>query len=169
MERKDLSGRTARRALRALVGVVALGALACDGSVNVTGPSWPEPSEWSWSEPGTRSLQISGSLETQDGACLEATVLYDGVELAGARSGCAEASGCALLQLNGSASSKSGRHTISFKVLRQSQATLDYVARGSVLVSREGLGLGGVAIPFGPKRARLGEGDALTFDVEFVN
>lgn len=159
MTRANLSGRALRAAL---IAMAALCAFAC-GEVNITGPTAPD---WSWSQAGTRSLQIYGTLEVQDGACFEATVLYDGVELAGARSSCAEP-GCTRLQLRASTPSEAGHHTISFKVLRQSQAALDYVAHGNVLVNREGVGLGGVSMPLGPRRASLEAGDSVDFGIGF--
>jgi hypothetical protein len=150
------------------VAVAGLSGLACNNRTDITGP---DLGEWEWpvGVPGTRSLQISGVLEIQDGAVLEATVLYDGQELAGARSRCPERSGCAELELEASVLSATGHHTISFQVLRQSQEVIDYRAEGTVLVTREDVNLGGVPIRLGPRHARLEAGGTVTFDIQFAN
>ena len=166
MRRAIRSSKNASRALRALVGVAALGALACDNSVSFTGPTVPESPVGS--RAGIRNLQIYGSLEARDGAFLEATVFYDGVELAAARSRCPEP-GCARLELQAQTPSPSGHHPISFRVLRQSRETLDSVGAGRVLVLREGVMLGGATLPLGPVRADLAEGGAVSFEVEFTD
>jgi len=168
MKQVRFPSKNGRRALRALVGVAALTGLACDNSMNFS-PTAPDWSDWPTSAAGTRNLQISGTLEIEGGACLEATVLYDGRELRGARSRCPQSPGCARLELEASTPSETGRHTISFQVLRQSQEVLDYVAEGTVRVSREGVALGGVAMSLGPKPARLEAGEAVSFEVEFAN
>jgi len=146
--------------------------LACDNSVNFkapTMPEWPDWQDWPAGVPGTRTLQIEGALAIQDGGVLEATVLYDGLEVPGARSHCPQPAGCAELELEASVRSATGNHTISFLVLQQSRETVDYVAGGTVVVSREGLALGGVAMPLGPTHARLEAGGAVTFEVVFTD
>jgi hypothetical protein len=172
MRRASFSSEDGRRALRAVVvgvaaAVVALTTLGCDNSMNFNpvAPDWPD---WPAAVPGSRTLQIEGTLEIQQGGVLEATVLYDGLEVPGARSRCPRPTGCAVLELETSLLSASGHHTIAFQVLRQSQEVMDYRAEGTVLVSRENVNLGGVPMRLGPTRARLAAGDTVTFDVQFA-
>lgn len=162
MKRSRISSRPASRLVLVLVSVAVVTVAAC-GDVNVgpVAPEWPDP------EPGIRTLQISGDLRAQDGSCFEATVLYDGEEVADARTVCARARGCARLELEATVRSWSGHHTISFQVLRQSQNVVDYLAEGTVLVSRDGVSLGGVAMPLKPSQARLREGGVVSFEIDF--
>jgi hypothetical protein len=169
MKRATFSNRNARRVLGALFAVAALTTLACDNSMTFKAPTMSDWPEWPVPVPGNRNLEIQGVLEIQDGAVLEATVLYDGEELVGARSRCPERSGCAELELEASVLSATGNHTISFQVLRQSQEVIDYRVEGTVLVSREDVDLGGVPIRLGPRQARLEAGGAVTFDLRFIN
>lgn len=171
MKRTGLSSEKGRRALRALgaVAAAALTTLACDNSMTFKAPTFPDWPDGPFSPPGLRTVQIHGVLEVADGTCLEATVLYDGRELAGARARCPEPSGCAQLELGATVRSEAGHHTISFQVLDQSRERVDYIAAGSVLVSREGLSLGGAAMPLGPAHARLEAGGAVDFEVVFTD
>lgn len=149
-----------------LTWAASLTAVACDSSVsfNPTAPEFP------FAEPGSgRNLQISGRLVTEQGSCLEATVLYDGMELKKARAACPKASGCAKLELEASLLSTSGHHTISFQVLRQSAEAVDYRVEGSVLVRRQGMALAGDTIRLRPTSARLRAGEMVTFEIEFRN
>lgn len=163
MMRASFLGRKAQRALGALGWVALLGAFGCDNSMSFTAPTAPD---WSFSGAGIRNLRIHGTLQVENGALVEATVLYDGQELVGARSRCPEP-GCARLELEASTFTVSGHHTISFRVLRQSQETIDYLASGSVVVSREGVALAGRQIPLRPTQARLEAGGDVSFEVEF--
>ncbi len=165
MKRTSFSSRPAPRTLLALICASALMAVACDNDAtfNPVVPDWPNP------VPSGRSLHISGTLEARDGRCIEATVLYDGVELAGARSRCPGAQRCAKLELDAFTRSTSGRHTISFKVLHQSQEVVDYLAEGTVLVDRDGLALGGAYMPLRPTSATLRPGGAITFEINFID
>jgi hypothetical protein len=156
------------RALRALVGLAFLTTLACDNSMNFN-PAAPEWPDWSQGVPGTRTLEIQGTLGIEDGAVLEATVLYDGLEVAGARSSCPRPAGCGELELEASVVSATGNHTISFLVLRQSREISDYHAEGTVRVSRENVNLGGVPLRLGPTQASLEAGQAVTFEIQFSN
>jgi hypothetical protein len=169
MKRASFSSRNAHRALGALFAVAAMTSLACDNSMNFKSPTAPDWPDWPAAVPGNRSLEIQGVLEIQHGAVLEATVLYDGQELAGARSRCLEPSGCSELELEASVLSPTGNHTISFQVLRQSQDVIDYRAEGTVIVSRENVNLGGVPIRLGPRNATLEAGGAVTFELWFRN
>lgn len=166
MTRTDGFTRSAARALQALVWAAALLLVACDNDVHFspTAPRWPNDSLV-----GDRSLQISGSLTAEGGSCLEATILYDGVELAGARARCHDPGGCAELELAATSRTRAGRHTISFRVLAQSAEVVEYLGRGELLVTREGLSLGGARIHLGPERATLRAGESLDFEVSFVD
>jgi len=158
------SSRSASRALQVVLWAAVLILAACDNDVNFspTAPDWPPVTPV-----GERSLQISGSLTAERGSCLEATILFDGVELAGARSVCPNPSGCATQTLSAVTQSSSGRHTISFQVLDQSAAAVEYLAQGEVLVTRNALGLGGVRIGLGPELATLRPGESVSFEVLF--
>lgn len=164
MKRATFSRRSASRALQVVLCAAVLTLAACDNDVNFspTAPDWPPVTPV-----GERSLQISGSLTAEPGSCLEATILFDGVELAGARSVCPEPGGCATLTLTAVTSSSSGWHTISFQVLDQSAAAVEYLAQGEVLVTRDGLGLGGVRMGLGPELATLRPGESVSFEVLF--
>ena len=166
MKRVKLSSRPLHRVLGLLVFVVALSAIACDSNVKFspTQPDWPlAPVE------SDRSLEISGHLVAEQGSCFEATILFDGEELRGARSECAKAKGCAKLDLDAFVRSPEGHHTISFQVVRQSEEAIDYLVDGAVRVSREGIGLGGAGLALGPTRVRLQAGDLVTFEFEISN
>ena len=161
------SGRTlARRALPVLLCAVALTSLACDNDVNFN-PTVPRFDDLTPVD-SERRLEISGSLTTVEGSCLEATVLYDGEELPGARTKCNQPDGCTTLELNAVAHSDPGHHTISFQVVRQSPEALTYVADGQVQVSRVGLFLA-LTIPLEPQRTTLRPGEGVTYDVQFWN
>jgi hypothetical protein len=152
------------RVLQVLVCAGVLTIVACDNAVNIS----PTAPQWTNIAPvGSRSLQISGSLTAERGSCLEATILYDGRELADARATCPYPGGCAELELAATTPSSSGHHTISFQILRQSQEFIAYLAEGTVVVSREGLPLGGVTLSLGPAHAKLRSGGVVTFDLEF--
>ena len=167
MRRESSWSENGRRATKALVGLAFLATLGCDNSMsfNPVAPEWPD---WSDAVAGTRTLQIEGVLQIENGACLEATVLYDGQEVAGARSRCPNAAGCAELALEAEVLTASGPHTISFQVLRQSREVVEYRAEGTVRVSREGVNLGSVPMRLGPARAALTAGEAVTFDIQFT-
>jgi hypothetical protein len=146
--------------------------VACGNEVNFspTAPAFPKVTVFPniTTSGQSRNLEIRGSLKAKQGSCLEATVLYDGKELAGARALCPGVSGCAKLKLTADALSTSGHHTISFQVLSQSPEAVDYVAEGRVLVSREGIPLV-TTIYLEPTRARLRPGESVTFDVDVLN
>jgi hypothetical protein len=174
MKRVTFSTGRVRPTLRLLIGAAALAVIACNNDVNFNpaAPTFNLPTDPTSSDltPGSdRNLGIVGTLRAEQGSCFEATILYDGEELAGARAVCREASGCAKLELTAFAQSSTGHHTISFQVLRQSPRAVDYLAAGSVRVTRENVLLGGVTLPLGPSRARLSSGESVSFDVSFQN
>ena len=165
MKRATSSYRPATRTLQIVLCAIAFMIAGCDNDVTFS----PTEPRWSDLTPiGGRTLQISGSLTTADGSCLAATVLFDGREVAGSRSRCPDPTGCASLDLEATTMSTDGRHTVAFKLLRQSSEEADYVASGSVLVTRAGLSLGGGAtLPLGPRRATLRRGESISFEVDF--
>jgi len=150
--------------LTAAAFVLALAGCDAGVEVNPAGPSYtpfaPLDSE--------RSVEITGRLIAQDGTCVEATILYDGRELPGARAECASAHGCDWLELSGSVRSGEGHHTLSFRVLRQSRQTVEYRAEATVRVRRDGLSFT-ATLPLEPARARLQSGESVSFDVHFSN
>ena len=146
-----------------LLGAAALTLVACDSEVNFNpaAPTFPNATN----NLSMRNLEIAGSLTSEEESALEATILYDGKELEGARTSCPELRGCARLELSGDVRTTSGRHTISFQLLNQASESVEYVARGTVRVTREGLGFE-LTLPLGPTRAALRSGESVTFDVE---
>jgi hypothetical protein len=166
MKRATLSRRSVSRTLQVVLWATASLLAACDNDVNFspTAPAWPPVTPV-----GERSLQISGSLTAERGSCLEATVLFDGVELEGARTVCPDRGGCATLTFAAVTSSGAGRHTISFQVLDQTATTVEYLAQGEALITRDGLGLGGVRIGLGPELATLRPGESVSFEVLFTD
>jgi hypothetical protein len=172
MKRTTFLSSPARRALQVLVLAATLAVVACDNDV-IFNPATPTFSDLTTfpnitSTGQGRSLEILGSLTAEQGSCFEATILYDGEELAGARAVCPHGSRCAKLELTADARSISGHHTISFQVLSQSPEAVDYVAKGSVLVSREGIPMVRT-IDLEPTRATLRSGESVTFEVDFLN
>jgi hypothetical protein len=172
MKRATFYRRLGRRASQLLVWAAALTVLACNNEVsfNPTAPTFGGLATITDSTPvgAGRNLRISGSLTVERGSCLQATVLYDGEELPGARTVCPEVTGCATLDLAAVVSSTAGHHSISFQVLGQSPELVDYLAKGSVRVSREGLA-GVFTIPLEATRAALRSGESVTFEVDFLN
>lgn len=171
MKRIPISKKSKRWTLPALVLSVALTAFACDNDVNIN-PVAPALPHWTFPNATTegpgRTLEISGSLTATEGSCIEATVLYDGEELAGGRTLCREESGCAKLELNADVDSTSGRHTISFQVMSQSPEAIEYIAEGKVLVTRENIPFA-MTLDLAPIRATLRPGERVTFEVDFMN
>jgi len=180
MKRTTLYSNPARRGLQVLVWAAALTMIACTGDMNFS-PTAPTSGDFPFGDgdfpfdpdgtlgPG-RNLAIVGSLTAEQGTCFEATVLYDGKELAGARTVCREPSGCTNLKLTAfTTSSTSGRHTISFQVLRQSSRAVPYLADATVRVSRDGISWDGVNLPLGWTHAKLRAGESVDFDFGFQN
>ncbi len=133
----------------------ALTSAACESDVNITGPEFPTLT------PQWQSFQISGTLTAAQASCLEATILYDGQELPGARAVCGKARGCKKLHLQAvSIGATPGPHTIAFRVLRQSAPAVEYEAEGLVVAEL------GEAPPkiLGPVHKTLEEGQGVTFD-----
>ena len=151
------------RLLAMLILVLAL--VSCDNQVNVS-PTAPRFSDMNPTVGALRTLSISGTLISEQGSCLKATILFNGEEIDGARSRCHKAQGCAELQLAGAVSTFAGHHTITFRVLQQSAETDEYLAAGSVAVSRVDVQLfGPVVLNLETTRASLQSGEGVTFDL----
>jgi hypothetical protein len=156
-----------RKALLPLCCAV-LTIVGCDNDVNFNpaAPTFPlfEPVE-SW-----RTLEIDGTLrsESEQGSGLEATVLYDGRELEGARVTCASDSGCTELRLTATVRTQGGHHTISFQVLSQSVDSVEYRAEGTVRVRRDGLAWV-LTLPLRPTRATLRSGGRVDFELDLLD
>ena len=137
----------------------ALSSIGCDNSVDVTAPEFPTLT------PQWQTFQIIGTLSAVQGSCLEATILYDGIELPGARTVCAQVGGCAQLELRaGHIVATPGRHTIAFQVLSQSPLLVEYLAAGEVVAE-----LGPAdPVPFGPVRTTLEAGQRVTFEFDHL-
>jgi len=143
--------------------------VACDNRLNIS-PTVPTFTEFTNNVGVIRTLDISGSLAAEQGSCLRATILFDGQEIQGARTRCQEAEGCAELQLAGVVAAFGGHHTITFKVLRQSQETQGYLAAGAIEVSRAGLQLPEpVVLDLSPTRASLQAGEGVTYEIDLVD
>jgi hypothetical protein len=145
---------------------LALTSAAC-GDLNIDWttptPAWP-----SGSAAGIRNLHITGTLTAEQGACVEARILFDGTEIPGSTVECADAGGCTRLELTGVTTSESGRHVISLQVLRQPLETTVYVGEVKIQLTRDGLPFQ-VAISPQPTRATLRAGESVTFDLTLTD
>ena len=149
--------------------LLGLALAACDNQVNI-GPTEPEFSAFTPTEGGLRTLSITGTLVADQGSCVKATILFDGLEINGARSKCQSAQGCTELHLAGVVSAPAGHHTITFKVLRQSADIEDYLATGAVGISGLELDfLEPVSIELRPTRAALQAGEGVSFDLNLYD
>ena len=73
------------------------------------------------------------------------------------------------LDLGAVAYSPTGYHTISFQILDQSKDVVGYVAEATVVITRDGLSLGGVTGNLGPTHDRLRPGDKVSFPIELYD
>ena len=106
----------------------AIISIACSGEVNVTAPKFPD-----YTAQG-QGFQVAGTLDAVDGSVLEATILFDGREMLGARAFCANAGGCNQLHLDAATFGATvGQHTIAFQVLRQSSSRVEYAVDGEIV------------------------------------
>jgi len=156
-------GHRKARLAQILLAVSAALLIACNPEVTVSPTAAPifevNP------PPGTsRSLRISGTFGAQSGSCLEATLLLDGKELAGARTSCPDPSGCDELVAEALARVSRGRHTVALQVTDQAPATVDYVVRGVALT--EETGLPEVMGTLGPTEVTLRRGQSKTFVID---
>ena len=150
-------GRRVLRLVMLLAATLALG--ACDHDIDITAPRIPDPTPG----PDNRTLEISVNLTALDGSCVEATLLWDGVELPGAHRSCAE--GCTRLDLTASTPRSEGVHTLEVQVLRQSPAAVDYMVAGDVVIA--GGPRLGFSMPLGPTHQTLRVGESVSYQLEF--
>lgn len=146
-----------------LLAMTASMLIACNPEVTVSPTAAPmfniDP------PPGaSQRLRISGTFTTLNGACLEATILLDGRELAGARTSCPDSSGCDELVAEAWTNVSRGRHTIALKVVDQTPAAVDYVVRGVALT--EDTLLPEVVGQLGPTEATLRRGQSKSFVIQ---
>ena len=165
--RRQLNHRSIRTLLLAPI-LLALVVAGCDNEMNI-GPTAPQLPHFPHTGNATWTLHISGSLAAANGSLLNATVLFDGQEIDGARIRCEEVKGCAQLELEGVVGTPfRGHHPITFQVLRQAAESDDYLATGIVEVSRvDAPSLDPLVIQLEPIRATLQAGEGVTFDIEF--
>ena len=165
--RKQLNHRSMRSHLLATI-LLALVVAGCDNEMNI-GPTEPQFPVIPSTADAVWTLHISGSLAAANGSLLNATVLFDGQELDGARIQCEKVKGCAQLELEGIVSTAfRGHHPVTFQVLRQAAENEDYLASGIVEVSRvDAPSLDPLVIQLEPIQATLQAGEGVTFDIEF--
>ena len=134
----------------------ALAAIGCGDNINVIEP--PMPIEI----PEARAVQVVGILDAETGGCTEATILYDGQEISGARTECATSSGCTSLEMESDyLRSMPGLHKVAFQVIHQSQPQVRYTVRGEVSVLLDP----DVRIQLGPREVTLSAGESVTFNI----
>jgi hypothetical protein len=145
---------------RLWVGVFLASALAsfgCDNNINVTEPHLPG------AEVGSEAIVVVGTMSSQQGTCNEATLLFDREELEGARTECAEPSGCTQLELESDFFvTRAGTHTVAFKVLSQSDSFQEYTIEGEVMAPLNPYN----RIQLGPVTTTLSPGDKYTFRID---
>lgn len=153
-----------RRGGLAILAAALVAASCGDVDVNPAAPSEALPS----GAVGIRTLQVTASLAAEQGACLEARVLYDGMAVPGSTIVCPDSSGCARLDFNVTTTSTSGRHTLSLQVVRQSLDRATYVADVHIQLTREGLPF---RLPISPDpiRAALRAGERVDFEFVFLD
>jgi hypothetical protein len=115
--RQERTARANSRRSSAILLLVAVTTLAaCDNEVVVS----PSVTGIDFGPSSVVGVAVVANLTTDDPVCQEATLFYDGQELAGARTECVESSdGCAHLQIEANAPLHPGPHTIGIEVLRQ--------------------------------------------------
>ncbi|MGB5891989.1 MAG: hypothetical protein WBH75_18685 [Thermoanaerobaculia bacterium] len=142
-----------------LLLAAAVTSIGCSGEVNVTTPEFP-----TFTSQG-QGFQIDGTLTADVGSVLEATILFDGREMLGARSICAKPGGCDQLHLQAATfGATSGRHTIAFQVLRQSSSRVEYKVEGEIVPDLDTAD----NIALGPARATLEAGESVIFEFDHL-
>lgn len=140
-----------------LLLAVALTSFACSGEVNVTAPEFPTFEG--------QGFQVAGTLSADEGSVLEATILFDGREMLGARAFCAKPNGCNELQLDAATfGATSGQHTIAFQVLRQSSSRVKYKVEGEIVPDLDTAD----NIALGPAQATLEAGESVSFEFDHI-
>lgn len=143
--------------------------VACDNQMNIS-PTVPTFTDITTNFGAIRTLRISGSLVAEQGSCLRATILFNGVEIQGARTRCEDAQGCAELELAGEIGAPAGHHTITFEVLRQSAESQEYRVTGRVEVSGADLRfLEPAILNLRPKRAALQAGEGVSYEIDLLD
>ncbi len=161
MRKKGYSVSGSRWGLLPLLLVAICALTACDNDLIVS----PTVTGIDISPGPIESVAVIANLSTAEPVCQEATLLYDGQELDGARATCVEASnGCSELQLDAIAPAEPGSHTIGIEVLRQKRATATYEISGEVLVSRSGIPPL-VVLTLEPRVRELQVGDRVTYEI----
>ena len=149
--------------------LAALGLVACDNELNIS-PTAPSFIDVDANVEALRTLHIHGSLNAETGSCVRATILFDGLEILGARTRCADSDGCEEIALEGVISAFAGRHTITFQVLRQADPVQDYLAAGEVEITRAGIDLPDPArLELAPVREELSAGQGVTYTIDLID
>ena len=139
-----------------LIATAVLMSIGCDKNINITEPHIPGP------EASSGAIVVVGTMSAQQGACNEATILFDRQELDGARTECANPSGCNQLELESDYFiARPGPHTVAFKVLNQSTDRVNYTIEGEVSALRDP----GDQIPLGPITTTLTAGESFVFRI----
>ena len=161
--RQERTARANSRRSSAILLLVAVTTLAaCDNEVVVS----PSVTGIDFGPSSVVGVAIVANLTTDDPVCQEATLFYDGQELAGARTECVESSdGCAHLQIEANAPPYAGPHTIGIEVLRQKRDVVRYHLNGEVLVQRSGIPPI-LVLPLEPKQRQLQVNDRVTYEVD---
>ncbi len=142
---------------------------ACDNHLNV-GPTAPllptEPANVGM----LKTVEIEGVLTSERGSCLKATILFNGQEIPGARARCQSDQGCGELLLAGVVRAPAGHHSITLQVLRQAETIDDYLASGTVRISRPDIHLlSPVTLELFPTRASLQAGEGVEFEIHLYD
>lgn len=133
--------------------------IACSGEVNVTAPEFPT------FEAQGQGFQVAGTLTAVQGSVLEATILFDGREMLGARAFCDNSGGCNQLHLDAATfGATAGQHTIAFQVLRQSSSRVKYKVEGEIVPDLDTA----ESIALGPVQATLEAGESVAFEFHHI-
>ena len=164
MKHKTLHRNQFTALLAALI--IGTGLVACDNQVNFS-PTVPTFGDFDPQEDAMWTVRISGSLASDHGSCIKATILFDGQEIQGAKTRCEDPGGCSRLELSGVVNALEGHHTITFKVLRQSVEQDGYLASGFVELTRGDLDFGtGVLLNLEPIRDTLQQREGVTYEFD---
>lgn len=137
-----------------LVLAVSLALVACDNDMNITGPDIPPIGNGVW---------VTATLNSEEGGCTGARLLYDGQHIGVNYDACGLDSGsCGELMVQGFKEESAGRHTIEVLVLSQTSAEVTYRVAAEVR-SRAG---GPVLFRLGPVSRTLREGESVTFEID---
>ncbi len=136
-----------------LVLAASLALVACDNDVNFTGPD----------PPVVDAVWVSATLNSEEGGCTGARLLYDGKHIGVNYDACgADGRSCGELTVTGFTDETAGRHTIEVLVLGQTSAEVTYQVAAEVR-DRPG---GPAQFRLGPVSRTLREGESVTFEVD---